>query len=126
MIKMKFEVPPAFAQVFDRAADRAAEGSHFEAVIKEIEDVAKSLVPVLTGELRNSIKVEIRKTKRGISAKVGSAEPHAARIEFGFMGVDKLGRRYHQGARPYLRPALDPRRDKLKAASLQDVQDAFK
>ena len=37
---------------------------------------------------------------------VGTDEPYARRIEFGFHGYDSLGRFYNQAARPYLYPAF--------------------
>jgi HK97 gp10 family phage protein len=62
----------------------------------------------ITGNLMNSIK-EIRVTKKKyyVESQVGSDMVYAPRLEFGFVGTDKLGRRYNQRPRPYLRPALD-------------------
>jgi len=37
---------------------------------------------------------------------VGTNLVYARRVEFGFVGKDKLGRRYNQAARPYLYPAF--------------------
>lgn len=38
---------------------------------------------------------------------VGTNLVYARRIEYGFIGADKLGRVYNQRPRPYLRPAFD-------------------
>ena len=46
------------------------------------------------------------------SVLIGTNLKYAKRIEFGFMGADKLGRVYHQAAQPYLRPAYDTKKDK--------------
>lgn len=51
---------------------------------------------------------------------VGTDVPYARRIEFGFMGQDRLGRTYHQTARPYLRPAFDETRE----AVVKEIKDA--
>jgi hypothetical protein len=62
------------------------------------------------------------KTSRGITGKVGEAGDqtpdvqigeaiiapsmeYSARLEFGFVGTDSLGRHYQQAPRPYLTPA---------------------
>lgn len=39
--------------------------------------------------------------------------PYAARLEFGFVGVDKLGRNVNQAPRPFLRPAVLNNRAKI-------------
>lgn len=36
---------------------------------------------------------------------VGNSSPQAARLEFGFVGSDSLGRHYHQAPFPHFRPA---------------------
>ncbi len=36
----------------------------------------------------------------------GNRSPQAARLEYGFFGVDSMGRNYAQAARPHMRPAL--------------------
>lgn len=54
--------------------------------------------------------------------KVGTDVPYARRIEYGFMGKDKLGRRYHQTPRPYLRPAFDETRE----AATKEIGEAVK
>jgi hypothetical protein len=44
---------------------------------------------------------------KSITGRVGSDSPYARRLEFGFVGVDSLGRNYNQAPRPHLRPALE-------------------
>lgn len=39
-------------------------------------------------------------------ATVTSWAPYSARLEYGFVGVDGMGRTYDQGARPFMRPSL--------------------
>lgn len=43
--------------------------------------------------------------------QIGSDLAYARREELGFVGTDSLGRRYNFTGHPYLRPALDERRD---------------
>lgn len=73
---------------------------------------AKRDVPVDTGTLRRSIAV-LSQSSDGPKAEVaiGSDAPYAARIEFGFVGTDSLGRRYNQAGQPYLTPAIEQTKD---------------
>jgi hypothetical protein len=50
-----------------------------------------------------------------LTVQVGTNVPYAARIEYGFVGKDVMGRRFHQPAQPYLRPAITANRDKAVA-----------
>lgn len=45
-------------------------------------------------------------------AEIGTDLSYARRVELGFTDRDKLGRNYHQPAKPYLRPALDTNGDR--------------
>ncbi len=100
-----------------------------------IEEEAKTIVPVDTGNLRDHIHTEqvINQPERQVLAvmavysagKTGSGidygfdPPYARRIELGFFGPDKLGRVYHQAAQPYMRPAFDQK----KAEAAQAIKD---
>lgn len=60
-----------------------------------------------TGTLKGRITHEKPKvTPRGLVGKVGTNLEYARRVELGFVGTDKIGRKYNQAPRPYLRPAL--------------------
>lgn len=83
-----------------------------------IAEEAKTIVPVDTGNLRDHIHVEpvsqednrvvVAVTPADAAANEYGFDPaYARRIEYGFIGVDKLGRHFHQPAQPYMRPALD-------------------
>jgi hypothetical protein len=66
-------------------------------------------VPVQTGALQAAINKEV--TTKGAFRVIGRVWvsgdiPYAKRIEFGFVGVDKLGREFHQAPRPFMRAAL--------------------
>lgn len=41
------------------------------------------------------------------------AAAYARRLELGFVGIDSLGRHYHQEPRPFLRPAVLRNREKI-------------
>ncbi len=88
-----------------------------------IEEEAKAIVVVDTGALRDSIHTEIEVlSPSSAMGKIGSGLPYAARIEFGFHGVDSLGRHYNQAAQPYLRPAMDSK----APAALQAMKEQTK
>lgn len=59
-----------------------------------------------TGRLRSSITHEVRVEGDGVIGLVGTNVEYARRLEFGFVGTDKLGRNINQPARPFLRPAV--------------------
>ncbi len=65
-------------------------------------------VKVVSGDLQRSIDVSIKRGRTGgkrIEVRAGSNNPEAKRIEYGYIGPDKLGRRFNQAAQPALRPA---------------------
>ena len=73
-----------------------------------VQNRAKQLAPFRTGTLRRSIHMERVAGRTAVA--VGTDMPYARRLEYGFAGVDSLGRRYHQAARPYMRPAIESER----------------
>jgi len=98
----------------------------------QVEKRAKELAPKDTGAMRNSIYTVTQKSNGydaaasaakssnpkvqttphpqptgNVIANVGPSVEYAARIEFGFVGEDSLGRRYNQAAHPYLTPAVE-------------------
>lgn len=79
---------------------------------------AKGRVAVDTGNLRDHIEEQSSYIQNG-TAKVDvgvKKVPYAARIEFGYTGPDKLGRRFHQQPRPYLRNSLDENKERVVRA----------
>ena len=77
--------------------------------------------PYKTGTYRRSFAMETaEKTAERCTVVVGTDAPQARRLEYGFVGADKLGRVYNQAARPHIRPALDENRktavDEFRAA----------
>lgn len=63
-------------------------------------------VRAITGDYRRSWNLRMEVTPVTVSASVGTNRPQARRLEYGFSGVDSLGRRYHQPPYPHARPAL--------------------
>ncbi len=53
--------------------------------------------------------------------KWGFDPPYARRIEYGFVGQDSLGRTYHQAAQPYMRPAVDAKRDEVRTTIKESI-----
>lgn len=78
------------------------------AVAGQIQRRAVLLVPKDTANLAKSIK---RDRAQGddtvVAANADGSAPYAARIEYGFVGTDSLGRSISQNAQPYMRPAAD-------------------
>ena len=67
--------------------------------------------PYKTGTYRRGWHLEtVEKTPERCTVIVGNDQPQGPRLEFGFVGADKLGRVYNQAARPHIRPALDENR----------------
>lgn len=64
----------------------------------------------VTGTLRSNISSEVTADQGDVvglvGVKRGPADAYGRRLELGFVGTDKLGRRINQGARPFLRPAV--------------------
>jgi hypothetical protein len=100
-----------------------------------VVNAAKENAPVVTGTLRRSLHVggftELtpdfaagegyddiggnHSDATGAHLELGTDLAYAARIEFGFIGIDALGRSYHQEPAPYLRPAWDGTEDAMQA-----------
>ena len=102
----------------------------------EISNEAKINAPYITGTLERSIHIggHVSESAPGFtphdvagdysdiggekiesnaaSILIGTNLVYAKRLEFGFNGPDKLGRIYHQPAQPYLRPAVDTKKER--------------
>lgn len=59
-----------------------------------------------TTDYDDSIRMRVAGRGRKTTVAVYSDAPQAHRLEYGFTGVDKAGRRYHQPPRPHMRPAF--------------------
>lgn len=80
----------------------------------------------ITGNLMNSIKELRQMVGPGrVESEVGTAMEYGPRLEYGFMDVDRLGRRYNQHPRPFLRPALDENEAEIQAAFEKAINAAI-
>jgi hypothetical protein len=59
--------------------------------------------PVDTGQYRASFHIERERNGRAVF----TGEPYGRRLEYGFVGMDSLGRVYSQAPRPHVNPAAD-------------------
>jgi HK97 gp10 family phage protein len=107
-----------------------------------VSNDAKRRAPRLTGNLARSITPGVGKEPGGSSGPITDTEGelpkqssktlqqelkaegqatawvatnvcYAKRMEYGFKGPDKLGRKYKQSAHPYMRPAMDENKSKV-------------
>lgn len=74
----------------------------------QYQNDVKRIAPYRKGALRRSIHVEMQ--DNDTTAIIGTNLPYARRLEYGFVGKDKLGRYYNQAAQPYFRPPLENKR----------------
>ena len=97
----------------DGVAGRALERAATSGALL-IQNAAKTKAPFRTGNLRRSIHTETKERSRTKAVvQVGTDVVYGPRIEFGFSGTDKRGRRYNQPPHPYLRPAMDEQKDNV-------------
>ncbi|MQT05425.1 HK97 gp10 family phage protein [Streptomyces jumonjinensis] len=61
---------------------------------------------VITGAYRASWDVRVRVGGGVVTAEVFSDAPQVRRLEYGFVGVDALGRHYRQPPFPHIEPAF--------------------
>src|SRR5688572_18607389 len=59
----------------------------------------------ITGDYRRSITGVTERSGTAIVGIVGTNRPQGHRLEQGFVGVDSLGRHYHQPPFPHFQPA---------------------
>jgi len=79
-----------------------------------IEADVKRKAPVDTDQYRSTIRSDPPiVTEDNVTVVLGSPRPQACRLEWGFVGEDKLGRMYHQAPRPHWRPAFDLNKEKV-------------
>lgn len=61
---------------------------------------------VITGAYRNSWQAHTHRIPHGAMCTLGTDAPQGRRLEFGFVGIDSLGRHYAQPPFPHVQPAL--------------------
>ena len=62
---------------------------------------------VITGDYQGSWSHNATQAGETVEAVVGTNKPQARRLEFGFVGPDRIGRVYHQAPRPHVAPAIE-------------------
>lgn len=71
---------------------------------------------VITGEYWESIRGRRVKIPDGWAAEAYSDAPQSSRLEYGFVGVDSLGRDYNQPPYPHFAPAIADAEEPFYAA----------
>lgn len=98
----------------------ASQGAELQAAIR----AAASGRPgpnVISGRFRSGITLQVDRGVGQASAEVSSDAPQAHRLEFGFHGVDSLGRRYNQPPYPSFGPGFDAASPGFEAAMIAMV-----
>lgn len=103
---------------------------------KGVLEEAQRIVPVDTGELRDSGYVNVRETDKTVVADVGFSADHAGYVEYGTgrAGAASAGAGPYpysptwpgMPARPYLRPALDTMRDTIREEMASQIALAMR
>lgn len=75
-----------------------------------------------TGDYNRSWNVRFSGNANTAKGTVGTNKPQARRLEYGFTGVDSLGRHYAQPPYPHLGPAFEEE----KKLFLDDLSEALK
>jgi hypothetical protein len=90
------------------------------------EEEEKIQTPVLTGANRDSIQTELI-VDSGVQAiaQIAPGMPYSRRLEFGFVGMDSMGRFYNQAPRPYVRPAWDMHKDEAVTVARDVFREAI-
>jgi len=71
---------------------------------------------VITGAYRNSWQTHTRRIPHGTICTLATDAPQGRRLEYGFVGIDSLGRHYAQPPFPHVQPALPFIQDTLMAS----------
>jgi HK97 gp10 family phage protein len=102
-----------------------------ETSVKTVLEEAQRLVPVRTGELRDSGYTSVQEGDKTITGYVGFSADHAAYVEYGTgqRGAESSG--HGPGpysatwkgmpAQPYLRPALDATRETIREVMASQI-----
>ena len=103
-----------------RAAQKAAVREGGRVVVRKAKRSLDSpgYPPVTrTGNLKRSTKIlGVEDKGYDVVCYIGSTAVYAPRLEFGFTGVDSLGRAYNQPPYPFLRPAMGLSQKEIQAA----------
>lgn len=79
-----------------------------------------------TGDYRRSWETKLIRDGDSVYSVTGTNRPQGRRLEYGFHGVDALGRHYNQPPFPHVQPARDEVEPLLRAAVLAALKAATK
>ncbi|WP_406262780.1 HK97 gp10 family phage protein [Streptomyces chartreusis] len=104
----------ALASALDRGAQRSLLAAETvmrhsaQTLVKRVQHNASGRPGprVITGKYRASWMSDVHRSGPAVVGDVGTAAQQARRLEFGFVGVDSLGRHYNQPPFPHLGPAV--------------------
>ena len=126
VVKGSEDLAKAFAALADDIKGPALEAATRAAALPILNQVRITVpeggrTPYKTGTYRRSFHIEtVEKTPERCTVQVGTDSPYGKRLEYGFVGADKLGRVYNQSPRPHVRPAFDENKgaavDEFRAA----------
>ena len=117
VVKGGADLAKAFAHLADDIRGPALEAATRAAALPVLNQVRITepeggRTPYKSGTYRRGWHLEtVVKTPERCTVIVGNDQPQGPRLEYGFVGADKLGRVYNQAARPHIRPALDENKD---------------
>lgn len=104
------QVAASLDMVGARAAIRAVEITRHHTMLLETRVKANASgrpgPKAKTGDYRRSWMSSITSNGYDIEGTVGTNRPQGPRLEFGFVGADRLGRVYNQPPYPHLGPAV--------------------
>src|ERR1051325_1324826 len=120
-VKNEKEVLAAFKKL-DKLSQASTLRNAVTAGLQPIKNRVVELAPFLTGTYRRAVNTEIAVERDGYcEGVVGTNQPQARRLEFGFNDTDSLGRTYHQPPKPHFRPAFDEK----KADAVDEMRDTL-
>lgn len=121
LIKLDVNTRRPFLQLIITAAAQVILRSAKEKAPKETENLAHSLcVGGIIAPEEPTTGTDISQpvvTDSSAVVFIGSNVAYARRQELGFVGIDRLGRRYNDPGRPYLRPAFDESHEEAMVAA---------
>jgi len=124
-VKGEKELLKKFKQLDEGVKGRVLEAAVLSGALI-IQNDAIRRVPKVSHTLERSIHTEITESSNDrVVAEIGTDVVYAARVEFGYTDTDKLGRSYHQPAKPYLRPAFDENQNKARDEIIDALEQAI-
>lgn len=76
------------------------------------------------GTLLRSITTSV--SAEALTGNINFRTEYARRLEYGFVGLDSLGRTYDQAPRPFARPALSNKQEAIRDDVASEISDALK